>query len=120
MKERKTRESNDKIAKTSIRLILTQICDTLIYVIRGEADRKMENRNVTLSIPRDIFKEAKLMAVQNDTSISGLMVVALTKYIRDWDGYNRAKERSLRLLKTGLNLGTGGKATWTRDELHER
>jgi len=31
-----------------------------------------------------------------------------------------AKERSLALLRDGLNLGTNGRVTWSRDELHER
>jgi hypothetical protein len=35
-------------------------------------------------------------------------------------GYERARKRSLATLERGYELGTGGKATWTRDELHER
>ncbi len=36
------------------------------------------------------------------------------------DAYVRACERALENLKHPLNLGTFGKITWTRDELHER
>jgi len=34
--------------------------------------------------------------------------------------YERARRRALRDLRRPRDLGTGGKITWTRDELHER
>jgi hypothetical protein len=38
----------------------------------------------------------------------------------DQDAYARARELALEDLKHPLNLGTFGKITWTRDELHQR
>jgi hypothetical protein len=35
-------------------------------------------------------------------------------------GYDTARERSLALLSQGIDLGTSGRVTWSRDELHER
>jgi hypothetical protein len=35
-------------------------------------------------------------------------------------GYLTARERSLALLCQGIDLVTGGRVTWSRDELHER
>ena len=35
-------------------------------------------------------------------------------------GYDRARRHALRDLERGYDLGTRGRATWTRDELHER
>ena len=35
-------------------------------------------------------------------------------------GYDAAKERSLALLREGTDLGTSGRVTWSRDDLHER
>jgi hypothetical protein len=35
-------------------------------------------------------------------------------------GYDTAKERSLDLLRQGTDLGTSGRVTWSRDDLHER
>jgi predicted nucleic acid-binding protein len=36
------------------------------------------------------------------------------------DAYARAREHALEVLKHPFNLGTFGKITWARDELHER
>jgi predicted nucleic acid-binding protein len=36
------------------------------------------------------------------------------------EAYGRARDRALESLKHPFNLGTFGKITWTRDELHER
>jgi len=36
------------------------------------------------------------------------------------DEYERARRRFLARMKKGYNLGTNGRVTWTRDELHER
>ncbi len=35
-------------------------------------------------------------------------------------GYDTAKERNLALLGEGMDLGTSGRVTWSRDDLHER
>jgi len=35
-------------------------------------------------------------------------------------GYDAARERSVALLREGADLGTGGRVTWSRDDLHER
>jgi hypothetical protein len=35
-------------------------------------------------------------------------------------GYVRARRRGLASLDRGWPLGTGGRPTWRRDELHER
>jgi hypothetical protein len=35
-------------------------------------------------------------------------------------GYDSARERSLALLSQGIDLGTGGRVSWSRDDLHER
>jgi hypothetical protein len=35
-------------------------------------------------------------------------------------GYDAARERSLTLLREGADLGTDGRVTWSRDDLHER
>lgn len=35
-------------------------------------------------------------------------------------GYQRAKERQIALMKRGFDMGSKGKITITREELHER
>ncbi len=80
----------------------------------------VENQNITLSVPKDILRRVKHIAVDRQTSVSGLMLEMLEDLVRHEDAYAQARERHLALLKKGFNLGTHGKITWTRDELHER
>jgi hypothetical protein len=35
-------------------------------------------------------------------------------------GYDTARQHSLAMLREGMDLGTGGRMTWSRDDLHER
>ena len=77
-------------------------------------------QNVTLSIPKSILRKAKILAVQKNTSLSGLLTQTLTDLVARQESYEQARQRNLELLKTGLELGTQGKAIWKREELHER
>lgn len=78
----------------------------------------MEKQNVTLSIPRPLLKQAKIIAASQDKSLSQLMRESLEEKVREKTDYNKARKRQLRLLKKGLDLGTGGQVKTDRDELH--
>lgn len=79
-----------------------------------------ETQNVTLSLPRELLKRAKRLAADRDTSVSALMAEALGR-LADYDRrYSAARRRSLAALAKARSLGTRGRATWTRDDLHER
>lgn len=80
----------------------------------------METQNVTLSIPKSILRKAKLLAVERQISLSGLLVHTLTEIVEQADQYEKARQRHLAWLKRGTDLGTQGNITWTREELHER
>ncbi|MBW1788424.1 MAG: CopG family transcriptional regulator [Deltaproteobacteria bacterium] len=80
----------------------------------------MEKQNVTLSIPRFLLKQAKIVAASQDKSLSQLMRESLEEKIREEADYNKARKRQLRLLGRGLDLGTKGKIKTSRDELHAR
>ncbi len=77
-------------------------------------------QNVTLAIPKDILRKAKILAVQKNTSLSGLLTQTLADMVANHEAYDRARQRNMSLLKEGLDLGTHGKSTWKREELHER
>lgn len=79
-----------------------------------------ERQNVTLSLPKDVLRKAKILAVERRTSLSGLLTGALEGLVRRDDEYERAKERALSYLRNARDLGTKGRITWTRDSLHER
>ena len=74
--------------------------------------------NITLKIDADLLREAKVMAAQEDTSISALLSRELENMVRRRKGYVKARKRALARLREGWNLG------WTpprsREELHER
>ncbi len=80
----------------------------------------METQNITLSLPKEILRKVKLLAVEKGVSVSGLLVQTLEELVRQDERYREARQRSLDLLEKGLDLGTNGKASWKRQELHER
>ena len=80
----------------------------------------MQHRNLTLKLDADLYKEVKVIAAQRDTSISALVSNKLTELVEEESGYAQARARALALLEQGFTLGTEGKITWSRDELHER
>jgi hypothetical protein len=77
-------------------------------------------QNVTLAIPKDILRKAKILAVQKNTSLSGLLTQTLADLVVHQEAYEQARRRNLILLKSGFDLGTQGNITWKREELHER
>ncbi|MBW1980422.1 MAG: CopG family transcriptional regulator [Deltaproteobacteria bacterium] len=80
----------------------------------------MEKQNVTLSIPKHLLKQAKIIAARQDKSLSQLLRESLEQKVREQTAYNKARIRQLRLLEKGLDLGTGGQVQTSRDELHAR
>jgi hypothetical protein len=79
-----------------------------------------KNQNITLSIPKDILRKAKILAVEKNTSLSGLLTQTLADLVAHQEAYTQARLRNLSLLKEGLDLGTQGKTAWNREDLHER
>jgi hypothetical protein len=77
-------------------------------------------QNVTLAIPRDILRKAKILAVQKNTSLSGLLTQTLADLVAHQEAYEQARLRNLTVLQRGFDLDTRGNITWKREELHER
>ena len=74
--------------------------------------------NITLKIDADLLREARIMAAQEDTSVSGLLTRQLESVVRQRRAYDSARRRALARLKQGWDLGWTPPAS--RDELHER
>ncbi len=74
--------------------------------------------NITLKLDADVLREARILAAEEGSSVSGLLAAKLEDLVRERKGYERARRRALARLREGLDLG------WTpassRDELHER
>jgi len=80
----------------------------------------MEKQNITLSLPKDLLRKAKIIAVKNNTSLSGLLCDYLAMITKEEEAYQIAQARHRRLLKKGFDFGLEGEIPWKREELHER
>lgn len=76
--------------------------------------------NVTLSLPDDLLREARHLAVDEGVSLSKFVARSLEQRVESVRGYRSARDRQLRLLRQGLDLGTRGSTSWSRESLHER
>ena len=70
----------------------------------------METQNVTLALPKDILRKAKLTAGKQ----------LLIEEVAQEDRYAKARSRHLEVLRRGADLGTRGTVGWTREDLHAR
>jgi predicted transcriptional regulator len=79
-----------------------------------------DTRNITLALPRELLRQIKRLAADRDTSVSALMADALARLAEEDRRYSAARRRGLAALDDARSLGTGGRRTWTRDDLHAR
>jgi hypothetical protein len=80
----------------------------------------MSTQNVTLCLSKEVVRRVKIAAAKRGTSISRMLTEAIERILSGDEGYERARRRHLALLKRPVDLGTGGRATWSREDLHER
>jgi len=80
----------------------------------------LERQNVTLSLPKNLLQKAKILAIEYETSLSGLMVKLLTDIVGQRDQYAIAKRKHLKMLDDGIDMGTKGTVSWARESLYER
>jgi hypothetical protein len=73
-----------------------------------------------LSLPHVLLSKAKLAAFRKDKSLSEFMREALEEKVEEGRDFQKARRRQLGLLGKGLSLGTEGRFTVPREELHER
>ena len=77
-------------------------------------------QNITLSFPEELLRQVKVIAAKRGTSVSALLTEKLEQIVLEADDYEQARRKAMALMDKGFELGTHGKITWTRDELHER
>ena len=53
----------------------------------------MQCQNITLSVPKDILRKAKHLAIEKQTSVSGLLAKTLEDIITKDEAYTQAKLR---------------------------
>jgi hypothetical protein len=79
-----------------------------------------ENQNISLSLPRSLLRKVKKLAIEKDESVSALLRGLMEEAVRHEESYQRAYKHWREDMKNIRDLGTYGRITWTRDELHER
>jgi len=80
----------------------------------------VEYQNITLSLPKEVLRRVKHLAIEEQTSVSGLLTRLLEDLVRRDEAFGRARQRHLALLDKGLDLGTNGRIGWRREDLHDR
>lgn len=78
----------------------------------------MSSRNLTLTLPSDLVRRAKVVAAQRDTSVSAMVAEYLERLTRD-DDYDDLWRQERRVMEAGLPMSVG-EVTWSRDETHAR
>jgi hypothetical protein len=77
--------------------------------------------NLTISVPSDVLKRARLRALEEDTSVNAVLAAYLEAYSRADDDVRRRECAVARILDLSEQSGAGsGGRTWSRDALHER
>ena len=80
----------------------------------------MEKQNITLALPKDVLRKVKIIAIQEGSSVSGLLTRILEDMVARREAFDTARRDHIALLEKDLNMGTDGKPHWMREELHER
>ena len=80
----------------------------------------MGNQNITLSLPEEDLRAARILAASRGTSVSQLLARILKDLVEQETGYAQARDRSLARLCQATDLGSGGHIGWDRDSIHER
>jgi hypothetical protein len=74
--------------------------------------------NITLKVDSALLREAKILAVEQGTSLSAMVTAKLEQAVREKKGYEEAMRRAIARMRNARNLGfTPPKS---RDELYER
>lgn len=75
--------------------------------------------NLTLSIDADLLKRARKIAIERDTSLTGMIRDYLEEMVKGEETRNEIDAAELEDLFSKSPMIVGSK-TWSRDELHER
>jgi hypothetical protein len=81
-------------------------------------DMASSKQNVTVSLPVQTIRKAKILAARRVSSISGLLAKQIEMLVGEDEAYERAHRQAEALLDKGFHLG--GVIRASRDEWHER
>ncbi len=75
-------------------------------------------QNLTVSLPQQTIRKAKILAARRGSSISGLLAEQIELLVGEDEAYERAQRRALASMDKGFHMG--GVIRATRDEWHPR
>ncbi len=75
-------------------------------------------KNITVSLPDDIYRRARIKAAERDTSVSALVREFLTNLGEEESDFERRKRLQAEVLASVKDFRAGDRMT--REEAHER
>ena len=78
----------------------------------------MAKQNLTVSLPQNTIRKAKILAARRGSSISGLLAEQIEILVGEEEAYERAERQAKVLLDQGFHLG--GVIRASREECHQR
>jgi hypothetical protein len=78
----------------------------------------INKQNLTVSLPQQTIRKAKILAAKRGSSISGLLAEQIEILVGEEEAYELAQRQAAVLLNQGFHLG--GVIRASRDEWHER
>jgi plasmid stability protein len=75
-------------------------------------------RNITVSLPDDIYRHARVRAAERDTSVSAVVREFLTSFARSESDFERRARLQQKVLATVTRFRAGDRLS--RDKAHER
>ncbi len=84
------------------------------------ARRASDRKEVRILLSRRTLENVSRLADRSGKALPEFLSEVVDDLVEDRAGYDAALRRLERRLKDGIDLGTGGAADWTRDELHAR
>lgn len=79
----------------------------------------MAPRNITLALPSELVRRARIIAAARETSVSALVAEYLESLARQADDYEPLWQEEQRLMAEGLPMRVG-RVGWSRADSHER
>ena len=74
--------------------------------------------NITLKLDKTLLREVKILAAEQQSSISRFLTEKLEEIVRERKGFVAARQRAVTRMRNARDLGFTPPAS--RDELHER
>lgn len=75
-------------------------------------------KNVTVSLPDDVYRRARIKAAERDTSVSALVREILIELAQDESDFERRKRLQNEVVASIRNFRAAGRLS--REEIHDR